>query len=70
MILKIEAKLEIAGQYTVTLEKHDDFHIGEGHHYRVRYGQSLTKDMSYLSAVDEFQSCCKHAMELAGWNDE
>lgn len=69
MILAIEAKFEIKGQYTVTLEKHDDY-VGDGHHYKVRYGQQLTKDMSYLSAVDEFKSCVRHAEECAGWHNE
>lgn len=70
MTISIEAKFEIQGQYSVTLEKHDDFHIGEEFHYRVRYGQSLTKPMSHLSAVDEFESCCQHAKGCAGWNVE
>lgn len=63
MILSIEAKLEISGQYTVTLEKHDDYPGC----YKVRYGLEVTPCPSYEKAVAEFKHCARHAQECAGW---
>jgi len=66
MILNIEAKFEVKGQYPVTLEKHNDY---EGC-YKVRYGLELTPCPSYEAAVKEFHACRKHAETCAGWHDE
>ena len=53
------ARVEVPGQYAVTLRK-------TGRTYAVQYGLQETQHLAWHKAASEFGNCVFHALECAG----